>query len=89
MERSAKRVQAWKREHGLSEPSRAYGISTRFHQYLDTILSDLGLNPYRKKNRLLEVVDAYTANDYRDVADEYVRSRQTRPAPYRPVPVDT
>lgn len=89
MERSAERVHAWKRTHGLGEPSRAYGISTRFHQYLDVLLNDLGVSPYRKKNPLLEVVGAYTADDYRGVCDDYERLRKTRSIPRKPMAVDT
>lgn len=89
MERTAENVHAWKREHGLSEPSRAYGISTRFHQYLDTLLTDLGLDPKRKKHPILEWVSAYVAEDYRDVLDEYERLRKTQKDGRLPQPLDT
>lgn len=89
MERSVERVSAWKRKHMLQDKARAYGVSTRFHQYFDTLLADLGINPYRKTNGLLEIVDAYTANDYRHVVDEYLELRQSRLGPHRPIPVDT
>jgi dimethylaniline monooxygenase (N-oxide forming) len=89
MERSAKRVQDWKRDNSLGEPSRGYGISTRFHQYLDVLLADLGLSPFRKKNRVLEFVSAYKAEDYRDVFFEYEQARKARSHPRRPIAFDT
>lgn len=89
MERSAKAVQDWKRKNGLGEPSRAYGISTRFHQYLDVLLSDLGVNPHRKNGRLLEWIAPYAANDYRGVFSEYEQSRVTSSRPRQPVTLDT
>ncbi len=48
MEGSMARVREWKRRHVLFEPSRGVAVSTRFHQYFDTLLGDLGLSPYRK-----------------------------------------
>lgn len=89
MERSAEKVQSWKRENSLSEPSRAYGISTRFHQYLDTLLTDLGLDPNRKKHPILEWVSGYIADDYRDVLEEYERLRKTQNGPRIPRTLDT
>lgn len=86
MERAMQHVRDWKRQNGLFEPSRSYGIATRFHQYLDVLLMDLGLNPYRKKNPLLEIVGPYTAEDYRDVVREYESARSSRTSPQRPVP---
>lgn len=89
MERSAARVAEWKRAHSLFEPSRAYGIATRFHQYLDVLLGDLGVSPYRKKNRLAEAFAPYVAEDYRGVFDEYERVRIAHPGPRTPLPLDT
>ena len=85
MERSAKQVQEWKRSNSLLEPSRGYGVSTRFHQYFDVLLADLGLNPFRKSNQLLEWVSAYKADDYRNVFREYEEARKTRVNPRQPV----
>jgi len=89
MERTAKNIHTWKRENSLSEPSRAYGISTRFHQYLDTLLTDLGLDPNRKKHSVLEWVSAYTAADYRDVLEEYEQLRKTQQSPRFAKSLDT
>lgn len=89
MEKSAENILTWKRDNSLGEPSRAYGISMRFHQYLDTLLTDLGLDPNRKKHPILEWVSAYTAADYRDVLEEYERLRKTQQTPRVPQPLDT
>jgi dimethylaniline monooxygenase (N-oxide forming) len=89
MQRSAENVQAWKRANSLPEPSRAYGIATRFHQYLDILLMDLGVDPRRKRHPVLEWVEGYTANDYRDVLDEYERLRKTQKSPRTPRELDT
>lgn len=89
MERSAERVRDWKREHTLFEPSRSYGIATRFHQYLDVMLGDLGVSPYRKQGRLAELVGPYTAADYAGVFEEYERARAGRTEPRTPLPLDT
>jgi dimethylaniline monooxygenase (N-oxide forming) len=52
MEASIAAVRAWKREHMLFEPSRSCGVNTRFHQYIDVLLADLGLRAHRKANAL-------------------------------------
>ncbi|MEZ4300228.1 MAG: hypothetical protein R3B70_35100 [Polyangiaceae bacterium] len=89
MERSIEKIRAWKREHTLFEPARSCGTNTRFHQYLDTLLSDLGVTPYRKRSRLAEAVVAYGAADYAGVFDDYERARAARPLPVAPLPLDT
>jgi dimethylaniline monooxygenase (N-oxide forming) len=89
MERSIERVRQWKQENILFAPSRSYDVSTRFHQYLDVMLADLGVSPYRKKNPLTELLGAYQSDDYRGVFEEWERGRARRPAPGRPVALDT
>lgn len=89
IERSVERVRDWKRKNTLFEPSRSYGIATRFHQYLDVMLSDLGVSPYRKSSRAAELFGAYTAEDYRGVFDEYELSRARHTGPRTPLPLDT
>jgi dimethylaniline monooxygenase (N-oxide forming) len=65
-------LQNWKREHIHFEPSRSCGVNTRFQQYLDTLLMDLKLSPYRKwPNVLAEVFARYRAADYAKVFKEY------------------
>lgn len=89
MESRAARVQDWKRVHSLFEPTRSYGIATRFHQYFDVMLGDLGVSPYRKSSRLAEAFAPYTAEDYRGVFDEYQRILTSGAAPRSPLPLDT
>jgi len=74
MEESITYLQSWKREHIHFEPSRSCGVNTRFQQYLDILLKDLGLSPYRKlPNVLAEVFARYRAADYADVFSDYQR----------------
>lgn len=89
MERQIEVVRAWKREHILFEPSRSCAIATRFHQYLDVMLGDLGLSPYRKRWPLAELVGPYTAADYAGLFEEYERKRASWSGPRRPLPLAT
>jgi dimethylaniline monooxygenase (N-oxide forming) len=85
MERSIERVRAWKRAHIAFEPSRACAVSTRYQQYLDILLQDLGVSPYRKlPNPVAELFGRYGARDYAGVVDE-VRRSGSRPRPVRPL----
>lgn len=88
MERRIDEIRRWKREHVLFEPSRSCAIATRFHQYLDVLLADLGLRATRKSNPIAELLGPYTAADYDGVLAEY--ERQAPPAaPRRPLPLST
>lgn len=72
MEASIAYLQSWKRKHIHFEPSRSCGVNTRFQQYLDTLLKDLELSPYRKMpNVLAEAFARYRAADYAAVFKEY------------------
>ncbi len=48
MEACIEHIRGWKRAHIHFEPSRGCAVNTRFQQYLDILLQDLGLTPYRK-----------------------------------------
>lgn len=89
MERRIEEIRDWKRRNTLFEPSRSCGVNTRIHQYLDVLLKDLGLNPYRKQNPLAELFVAYLAKDYAGLVEEYERVRTTRPLPQAPLPLST
>ena len=68
-------VQAWKREHMHFEPSRSCGANTRFQQYIDTLLKDLRISPYRKMpNIAAEIFARYRAADYANVQKEFRRT---------------
>ncbi len=80
MERDVAHVQAWKRAHIHHEPSRGCAVNTRFQQYLDIMLADLGISPYRKlPNMFAEVFSAYRPADYAGVVDEFLAGRSAPP----------
>lgn len=89
MERRIEDIRRWKRDNALFEPSRGVAVSTRFHQYLDVLLGDLGLRPYRKPNPIAEALEAYSAADYDGIFDEYQRSRDGTAGPRMPLPLST
>lgn len=87
MERTIERVRAWKREHIAFEPSRSCAVNTRYQQYIDILLGDLGVSPYRKlPNVVAEVFARYGSSDYAGVFGE-VPPRGSRPR--NPQPLDT
>lgn len=88
MEARVGRVAAWKRQHTLFEPTRAWGIGGRFHQYLDVLLREIGVNPKRKKNLLAEQVEPYFARDYAGVFDDYQKARKVGQWPRKSLPFD-
>lgn len=83
-----KRVNRWKDENVAFEPTRSYLIHTRFQQYLDVLLTELGVSPYRKMpNIFAELWGRYGSEDYRDVAIEfnYVVNYRRNPLPSLPL----
>jgi dimethylaniline monooxygenase (N-oxide forming) len=86
MRASTARVRAWKRRHTVFEPTRAYWVANRFHQYFDALLLDLGVKPNRKHTLRAEIFESYNPEDYAGVFDEY---RAKRGAPRRALPFDT
>ena len=90
MERSLEHVREWKRANIQFEPSRSNAVNTRFQQYIDILLKDLELSPYRKlPNPLAEVFGRYGAADYRGIVEEYQRKQSQRKRPLTPILVDT
>ena len=90
MERSIEHVRAWKRENIKFENARACAVSTRFQQYLDILLKELQVSPYRKlPNPFAELFSRYEASDYRGVFEEYERAKSKRTAPLRTLSLDT
>jgi dimethylaniline monooxygenase (N-oxide forming) len=72
MERTIEHIREWKRAHIQFEPSRSIATSTRYQQYIDILLKDLGLSPYRKlPNIFAEIFAKYGPLDYAGVVDEY------------------
>lgn len=87
MESAVEHVRTWKRQNITFEPSRSCAVSTRFQQYLDIMLADLGVSPYRKlPNPLAEIFAPYEARDYAGVVDEFLAhspERRYRPSKLR------
>ena len=80
----------WKRQHINFEPSRSCAVNTRFQQYMDIMLKELGISPYRKMpNLLAEIFVQYGAEDYRNILDEYLSGARERNAPLPSLPLDT
>src|SRR5690349_9300476 len=90
MERSIEYVRNWKRENIKFENARSCAVSTRFQQYIDILLMELGVSPYRKlPNPFAELFSRYQASDYKGVYEEYERARSKRTTPLKPLPLDT
>ncbi len=90
MLKSIEATRDWKRKYINYEPSRSCAVNTRFQQYLDIMLKELGVSPYRKMpNIFAEIFGQYGAEDYRGVFDEYIRQSQRRDTPLTSLPLDT
>jgi len=93
MEQTIDYVRQWKRDHIQFEPSRSSAINTRYQQYLDIILQDLGLSPNRKSNPVSEIFTRYSAADYAGLVEEYEQKLghqgATTGEPLRPIAVHT
>jgi hypothetical protein len=90
MERSIGYVREWKREHIRFENARSCAVSTRFQQYIDILLKELQISPYRKlPNPFAELFSRYEASDYRGIFEEYERAKAKRTVPLKTLPLDT
>jgi len=90
MERSIENVRNWKRENIKFENARSCAVSTRFQQYIDILLMELEVSPYRKlPNAFAEVFSRYEASDYKGIYEEYERKKAKRTAPLKTLPLDT
>ena len=90
MERSIEHIRNWKRENIKFENARSSAVSTRFQQYIDILLMELDVSPYRKMpNVFAELFSRYEASDYRGVFEEYERKKAKRAMPLRTLPLDT
>lgn len=90
MERSIEFVRNWKRQNIKFENARSCAVSTRFQQYIDILLKELQVSPYRKlPNPVAELFSRYEASDYKGVFEEYERGREKRTAPLKTLPLDT
>lgn len=90
MERSIEHIRNWKRENIKFENARSCAVSTRFQQYIDILLMELDVSPYRKlPNVFAEVFSRYEASDYQGIYEEYERKKSKRTAPLKTLPLDT
>ena len=84
MEEAVEHVRSWKRANIHFEPSRSCAVNTRFQQYLDIMLADLGVSPYRKlPNVIAEVFSPYGPTDYAGVVGDFLAhppERRHRPS---------
>lgn len=89
MEESIEYVRQWKRENIKFEKARSCAVSTRFQQYIDILLLELELNPYRKANPIAELFSRYEASDYSGIYEEYQRAKAKRTTPLKTLPLHT
>jgi len=90
MERSIENVRNWKRANIKFENARSCAVSTRFQQYIDILLMELDVSPYRKlPNVFAEVFGRYEASDYKNIHAEYERKKAKRQSPLQTLPLDT
>lgn len=89
MERDVEHIRDWKRANIHFEPSRSCAVNTRFQQYIDIMLADLRLSPYRKlPNVFAEIFAPYKPSDYVGVVDEHLEKKR-REKPFVPVALPT
>lgn len=90
MEQAIEHIREWKRSNIQFEPSRSVATNTRFQQYIDILLKELGVSPYRKlPNVLAEIFGRYGSSDYKNVREEYERQKAKRATPLQTLPLDT
>lgn len=90
MERSMKIVRDWKRTNIHYEPSRLQATSTRYQQYNDILLKDMGLSPYQKlPNIFAEIFGRYGTADYADIFDKYNKKSVYKDIQLKPLKLDT
>ena len=90
MERSIEHVREWKRQNIKFENARSCAVSTRFQQYIDILLKELEVSPYRKlPNPFAELFSRYEASDYKGIYEEYERAKAKRTIPLKTLPLDT
>ncbi|MEO8354580.1 MAG: hypothetical protein ABI621_01570 [Chloroflexota bacterium] len=90
MERSIEHIRSWKRENIKFENARSCAVSTRFQQYMDIMLKELEVSPYRKlPNIFAETFSRYEASDYKGIYKEYERKKAKRTTPLQTLPLNT
>lgn len=81
MATSAKRVAQWKQEHTAFEATYNLAVNTRYQQYLDVLLQDLGISQWRKlPNVAAELFMRYSPTDYCGIVAECLEQCKKRRA---------
>jgi dimethylaniline monooxygenase (N-oxide forming) len=90
MERNIEYIREWKRANIKFENARSSAVSTRFQQYIDILLRELEVSPYRKlPNPFAELFSRYEASDYKGIYEEYERAKAKRTTPLKTLPLHT
>lgn len=72
-------VRARKREHIHFETSRSCAVNTRFQQYLDIMLADLGQSHYRKlPNVVAEIFAPYKPADHAGIVETHLATKRDK-----------
>ncbi|KXH27268.1 cofactor FMO1 enzyme is FAD [Colletotrichum simmondsii] len=78
MEFEAATFNAWTRKRYLEQGKKHSYFIYDYIPYIDTLMKDLGLNPFRKSSIFEEWFVRYKPSDYSTVLDEYQNIRQER-----------
>ncbi|KAF4990932.1 hypothetical protein FGRMN_8170 [Fusarium graminum] len=71
METEAANFNAWTRRRYLEQGKKHSYFIYDYIPYIDTLMKDLGLNPYRKSNLFQEWFVRYKPSDYKTILEEY------------------
>ncbi|ENH62186.1 4-hydroxyacetophenone monooxygenase [Fusarium oxysporum f. sp. cubense race 1] len=76
MEAEAANFNAWTRKRYLEQGKKHSYFIYDYIPYIDTLMKDLGLNPFRKSNVFEEWFVRYKPSDYKTILDEYMSLRR-------------
>ncbi|KAF5564995.1 hypothetical protein FNAPI_1880 [Fusarium napiforme] len=76
MEVEAANFNAWTRKRYLEQGKKHSYFIYDYIPYIDTLMKDLGLNPFRKNNVFEEWFVRYKPSDYKTILDEYLSLRR-------------
>lgn len=81
MEKSSCHVQQWKKENLFYEPHFPYAIGARFLNYIDELVSDMGLSTYRKSSAVAWFFEKWGPDDYINIPKERLSLARTLEVP--------
>ncbi|RBR21454.1 hypothetical protein FVER53590_01737 [Fusarium verticillioides] len=76
MEVEAANFNAWTRKRYLEQGKKHSYFIYDYIPYIDTLMKDLGLNPFRKSSVFEEWFVRYKPSDYKTILDEYLSLRR-------------